>query len=109
MPMQQLLVRPHALQHVDGVGGARPCAVAAIDFLGETSDSCSDDSNMPLPCGDGVLAGRVWKFTDEEVMVAAAVGEGGWGEEAACEAHVRVVQLHDLQQLALHSQKHECA
>ena len=109
MPMQQLLVRQHALQHVDRVGGAQPCAVAAIDSFGETSDSCSDDSNMPLPCGDGVLAGRVWKFTDGEVMVAAAVGEGCWGDKAACGALVRVVRLQDLQQLALHTDKYECS
>jgi hypothetical protein len=103
MPMQQLLVRPRSLAALDDIREAQPCADAAIDFMGETASSSSSDSNVKLPCGNGVLAGRVWTFGGKDVMVAAAVGQGGWGENAASEAavRVRVVRLHDLEALAL--------
>ncbi len=105
MPMQRLLVRPPALQPVDcrlslsAVDGAQPLAAAAIDFMGDAG-SGSSESNVPLPRGDGVLQGRVWSFGGEGVMVAAALGEGGWGAQAA----VRVVQLRELEALALFTQ-----
>jgi hypothetical protein len=101
MPMQQLLVRPRSLAAVDDIREAQPCADAAIDFMGESTSSSSSDSNVKLPCGDGVLAGRVWTFGGKDVMVAAAVGQGGWGGDAASEAAVRVVRLHELEALAL--------
>ncbi len=103
MPMQRLLVRPCALHAVDCSLSpslvVQPLTAAAIDFMGET-DSGISESNVPLPCGDGVLAGRVWGFGGEGVMVAAAVREGGWHSQAA----VRVVQLHELEALARHTQ-----
>jgi len=102
MPMQQLLVRPRPLSAVAD-GDAQPCAAAAIDFCGETSGSSSSDSDAPLPRGECVLGGRVWRFGGGGVMVATAVqgaGGGGRGEEAASEAVVRVVQLGDLEALA---------
>jgi hypothetical protein len=97
MPMQRLMVRPYDRAVVDDRCEAQLYAAAAIDFLGETSESSSSDCNVPLPCGEGVLAGNVWKFGGGGVMVAAAVEDGGWGQEAA----VRVVRLRDLEALSL--------
>lgn len=103
MPMQRLLVRPHTLPDIDA-GDARMCAAAAIDFMGETSGGRSTDSNVMLPCGEGVLEGRVWKFGGQDIMVAAAVQQGGWGA-AEPQAAVNVVQLQDLEKLSLNIQK----
>jgi hypothetical protein len=97
MPMQRLLVRSHTLAVVDDRCEVQPYAAAAIDYLGETS--CVD-CNVPLPCGEGVLEGKVWKFGGGGVMVAAAVETGGWAQEA----DLRVVHLRDLEALSLNIQ-----
>jgi hypothetical protein len=104
MPMQQLLVRRHHFTYADDAGDARPCAAAAIDFMGEMGGGGSSDSIVALPCGAGVLSGKVWKFGGGGIMVAAAVQEGGWGD-AELQSVVRVVQLSDLETLSLNIQK----
>jgi hypothetical protein len=73
MPMQQLCVHLRPLPAVDAA----------------------------LPCGSGVLAGKVWKFGCKGIMVAAAVRKGGWGSGNTSDSNVSVLKLRDLEALAV--------
>ena len=82
--MQRLLVRPQPL----------PCV--------------EDADEMALPCGAGVLSGKVWKFGGDGIMVAAAVRAGGWADSAP-HAAVSVVHVQVLEELSLSVQNTELA
>jgi hypothetical protein len=97
MPMQQLCVHLRPLPAVDDGQEARLCSTAQIDF----NDSSSDHPDAALPCGSGVLAGKVWKFGCKGIMVAAAVRKGGWGSGNTSDSNVSVLKLRDLEALAV--------